>query len=208
MRDNHTCLITGEACTRARTKAAHIFPRSFDAEWIAKGFKSQITDPEPYNHIGGHLKIDSIQNVILLRTDLHYAWNAYEIGIDVMVISSLLTPLSLRHLQLSLQDDYKVIAFVDHYNDIHGKRLHLGHILDPDIRPLDTLLRDHFEQCVFRNMCGAEEDRDEFDFELDPFEPYSLDLSDTSRWTSSKGQHLFEHALRDRLFDQRVAQEV
>ncbi|KAH7100403.1 hypothetical protein BKA62DRAFT_831079 [Auriculariales sp. MPI-PUGE-AT-0066] len=104
-------------------------------------------------------------------------------------------------------DNYKVIGFTQHYGDIHGKHLRLDHILDPNIRPLDTLLRDHFKQCLFKNMCGAGEDEDEFDFELDPFEPNSLDMSDTPRWTSSQGQHLFEHSLRDRLLDHRVAQE-
>jgi len=102
-----------------------------------------------------------------------------------------------------------VIAFTGGNDDIHGRILRLDHIVDPTIRPLDALLKDHFEQCAFKRMCGAEEHlEDEFEFELNPFEPYSLDMSDTARWTSSQGKHLLEHVLRDRLFEHRVAQDA
>jgi len=71
-------------------KAAHIFPRSFDREWIKKDFSALITDIAPPASLGGHLKIDSVQNVLLLRSDLREAWDAYEIGVDVAVISFVL----------------------------------------------------------------------------------------------------------------------
>lgn len=32
--------------------------------------------------MGGPLKIDSVQNVITLRSDLHDAWDNYEFGVD------------------------------------------------------------------------------------------------------------------------------
>lgn len=41
-----------------------------------------ITDTADEAVIGGAIKIDSVQNVITLRTDLHDAWDNYEFGID------------------------------------------------------------------------------------------------------------------------------
>ena len=35
--------------------------------------------------MGGSIKIDSVQNVITLRSDLHDAWDNYEYGIDPTV---------------------------------------------------------------------------------------------------------------------------
>ena len=32
--------------------------------------------------MGGPTKIDSVQNVITLRSDLHHAWENYEFGVD------------------------------------------------------------------------------------------------------------------------------
>ena len=32
--------------------------------------------------MGGPIKIDSVQNVITLRSDLHDAWDNYEFGVD------------------------------------------------------------------------------------------------------------------------------
>jgi HNH endonuclease len=32
--------------------------------------------------MGGPLKIDSVQNLITLRSDLHSAWHNYEFGVD------------------------------------------------------------------------------------------------------------------------------
>ena len=32
--------------------------------------------------MGGSIKIDSVQNAITLRSDLHDAWDNYEFGVD------------------------------------------------------------------------------------------------------------------------------
>ena len=32
--------------------------------------------------MGGPIKIDTVQNVITLRSDLHDAWDNYEFGVD------------------------------------------------------------------------------------------------------------------------------
>jgi len=51
-------------------------------QWINKGYPSRITDPAPLLELGGPTKVDSIQNVILLRSDLHDAWDNYMFGVD------------------------------------------------------------------------------------------------------------------------------
>jgi len=53
-----------------------------DIQWVNKGYPSLITDPAPPQEVGGPTKIDSIQNVILLRSDLHGAWDNYQIAVN------------------------------------------------------------------------------------------------------------------------------
>jgi hypothetical protein len=48
----------------------------------------------------------------------------------------------------SEQAGYVVFPFVAGYTDIAGRILKLDHIADPQIRPLDELLRDHFLQGI------------------------------------------------------------
>ncbi|KAF8270174.1 hypothetical protein EI94DRAFT_1784905 [Lactarius quietus] len=75
------CFITGlQAQKYSRLTVAHIFARAHDAEWIRKGYPGKITADEAV--MGGSIKIDSVQNVITLRRDLHDAWDNYEFGVD------------------------------------------------------------------------------------------------------------------------------
>ena len=103
------CLISHLLVVRddySRFKAAHIFPRTHDVEvrlscllshngltkniqWTSKGYPNRITDPATLPELGGPTKIDSIQNVILLRSDLHDAWNSYKFAVNPDVCSSL-----------------------------------------------------------------------------------------------------------------------
>ena len=46
--------------------------------------------------MGGRTKIDSVQNVITMRSDLHDAWDNYEFGVDPNVRSILAYTLLLR----------------------------------------------------------------------------------------------------------------
>ena len=52
------------------------------SQWIHKGYPSKITDTADDAVMGGPLKIDSVQNVITLRSDLHDTWDNYEFGVD------------------------------------------------------------------------------------------------------------------------------
>ena len=95
------CLLTGQqSYTWRRLKAAHIFPHVHDVEvsvlnkwfyfaelliciqWIKRGYPSLITDPAPILALGGPSKINTLQNVILLRIDLQNAWDNYEFAVN------------------------------------------------------------------------------------------------------------------------------
>ncbi|KAF8318888.1 hypothetical protein F5887DRAFT_1291690 [Amanita rubescens] len=96
-------------------------------QWIEKGYPNLITDTAPLSELGGASKINSAQNAILLRSDLH---NAYLIAV---------LP----------ERGYVVVPFIAGYDDVAGKTLKLDHITDPNL-PLDELFRDHFLQCVLK----------------------------------------------------------
>ena len=59
-------------------------------QWIEKGYPNLITDTAPLSELGGASKIDSVQNAILLRSDLHNAWSDYLIAVlpDVCIFHS------------------------------------------------------------------------------------------------------------------------
>jgi len=59
-----------------------ILKLTLNIQWVNKGYPNRITDPASLLELGGPTKIDSIQNVILLRSDLHDAWDNYMFGID------------------------------------------------------------------------------------------------------------------------------
>src|ERR1700733_2507166 len=119
-------------------------------QWIRRGYSSRIADPAPLAELGGSTKIDSIQNVILLRGDLHAAWHNYKVAVNPDVCICHLSKSTSSHHECT-QLKYAVIPFVPGYNDIAGNILKLDHIADPNLRPLDELLRDHFFQCVLKN---------------------------------------------------------
>jgi HNH endonuclease len=51
-------------------------------QWLRKQYHRLITDPGPASAIGGHSKIDSVQNVFMLQSDMHDLWDNYEFGIN------------------------------------------------------------------------------------------------------------------------------
>ena len=76
-----------------------------DIQWVNKGYPSLITDPAPPQEVGGPTKIDSIQNVILLRSDLHGAWDNYQIAVNPDVcINFFLFMVSVLTLNLYSED--------------------------------------------------------------------------------------------------------
>ncbi|KAF8481646.1 hypothetical protein DFH94DRAFT_691292 [Russula ochroleuca] len=180
------CLITGVQ-SFIRLGVAHIFPRIYDTEWTHKGYPSKITDQADEASMGGSLKIDSVQNLITLRYDLHCAWDNYEFGIDP-------------------NNNYHITAFLNGNADCNGLHLKLDHIHDPTLRPLDELFTEHLMQCLFKFVIGPVEREwswDECEVALDAF-----DLSDTGVWGTREGKELLEVMLADRLFDHRLSQLI
>ena len=87
---------------------------------------------------------------------------------------------------------------------MHGLVLQLDHIVDPTIRPLDELLRDHFLQGVFKHVKGAGEPTwDNEDAFGDAF-----DLSRQEIWGSAEGKERLELEFLDRLFEHQVARDL
>lgn len=68
---------------------------TLNIQWVNKGYASRITDPAPLHDLGGSTKIDSIQNVILLRNDLHDAWDNYMFAVNPDVCIFPLSPISV-----------------------------------------------------------------------------------------------------------------
>jgi len=182
------CLVSGHMVVRdsySRFKSAHIHPRAHDDEWIRRGYPSRITDPAPLAALGGSTKIDSIQNVILLRGDLHDAWDNYDFAVNP-------------------DRGYAVIPFIPGFDDIAGNVLKLDHIADPNLRPLDDLFRDHFLQGVLKNMKGAGEPT--WDYE-DALGGGMMDLSRLDIWGGQRGQEHLEFEMAHRLHGLQAAQE-
>lgn len=180
------CLITGlQTQTYSRLTVTHIFPRAHDAEWIRKGYPDKITDTADEAVVGGSKKIDSVQNVITLRSDLHDAWDNYEFGVDPT-------------------NNYRITAFTNGNADINGLYLQLDHIQDPTLRPLDDLFTDHFMQGIFKYMKGTGEVGWTYEDYDDAFGDGSFDLSNLETWGTEEGKRHLELALADRLFDHQI----
>ena len=86
------CVISGAVNTSAyrgdwsRFEAAHIFPLGKEGLWSEWGFGRWITDMDDTNGVS---KINSLQNGILLRRDIHTIFDQYLISMnpDVSILS-------------------------------------------------------------------------------------------------------------------------
>ena len=176
-------------------------------QWKRKGYPSKIIDTAGEAVMGGPLKIDSIQNVITLRTDLRDAWDNYEFGVDPDV-GSIVSYELLPNNCLHTQNDYRITAFTNGNADIDGLRLQLDHIQDPTTRPLDELFIDHFMQGIFKHMRGESEPAWTYEDYDNAFGEGSFNISNPKIWGTREGKERFELALTDRLLDHRVQQEL
>jgi len=173
------CLITGQVATSWKGfQAAHIFPRAHSIDWTEKGFSSLITDTAPLNQIGGPLKIDSVQNVIMMRSDLHEKWDNYEFAVNP-------------------DDNYRITAFISGLEDLDGLHLQMDHILDPTLRPVDDFFQDHFLQALLRHVKGGADVLPDY---YDDLAQGDNCLSDSEKWGQGIGKAQLELLLQDRLF--------
>ncbi|AEO60038.1 hypothetical protein MYCTH_2120123 [Thermothelomyces thermophilus ATCC 42464] len=120
-------------------EAAHIFPLAYEQQWLENNYSRWITIDPPQ---GG--KINSVQNGILLRSDLHQLFDNYTFSINP-------------------DNGYKIIYFVKDCEQLAGKSLD-SRLLDDPRRPPDSLFRWHFRQAVLTNMRGIGEPAYEHDF--------------------------------------------
>ena len=81
------CVITGEPVLRAEHgiwrgfQAAHIFPLAYEGHWIEHNYGRWIDIP-PMKESAGSININSVQNGILLRDDIHTLFDGYDISIN------------------------------------------------------------------------------------------------------------------------------
>ena len=80
---DHRCIITGEEAVRAKRgnwtgfEAAHIFPLAYNAQWIEQNFSRWIMKPSANGEL-----INSVQNGMLLRADIHQLFDSYMVSIN------------------------------------------------------------------------------------------------------------------------------
>ncbi|KAL1852579.1 hypothetical protein Plec18170_005710 [Paecilomyces lecythidis] len=120
-------------------EAAHIFPRSISDLFSSHGFANQLT----YDISEG---VNSPQNGILLRADIHQLWDTYQVAVNP-------------------DRGYRVHAFLPNAWYLHNRVMHMC-CRQPNHpqRVIDLFLRWHFEQAVLCNMKGAGEPVWEHDF--------------------------------------------
>ncbi|KAF8533552.1 HNH endonuclease-domain-containing protein [Trichophaea hybrida] len=141
------CVVTGKPALRADHgiwrgfEAAHIFPLAYEGHWNKENYGRWITIPAATESTG---TINSVQNGMLLRADIHSLFDSYDISINP-------------------DDNYKIVCFGPDGNGIAGNHLDQQLLQDPH-RPVHQLLRWHFRQAVLANMRGAGEPVFEVDF--------------------------------------------
>ncbi|RPB27384.1 hypothetical protein L211DRAFT_860438 [Terfezia boudieri ATCC MYA-4762] len=132
---NRRCVITGEVAEAEYGiwrgfEAAHIFPLAYESNWIQGNYECWIT-----HHPNTRGSINSVQNGLLLRSDVHDLFDGYDVSINP-------------------DNDYKVVCFRRDRKGIAGTRIEFG---DDERRPVD-------QQAVLANMRGAGEPVFECDF--------------------------------------------
>ncbi|KAA6411525.1 MAG: hypothetical protein FRX48_04805 [Lasallia pustulata] len=139
------CVITGEEAINADVgswtgfDAAHIFPLAYEGHWKQHNFDRWITKPSVK---GG--SINSVQNGLLLRSDIRQLFDTYGVSINP-------------------DDDHRITFFARDGKNIAGQHLDQRFLNNPD-RPVDQLLRWHFRQSVLANMRGNGVPHFEHDF--------------------------------------------
>ncbi|KAL1943959.1 hypothetical protein VTO73DRAFT_3777 [Trametes versicolor] len=173
---------TGTEMSWARLQAAHVFSSSrLNQRPHTRDSSPCPTPPDALSRPGmAHHKSASLQNMLLLRENLHNAWADYEFGVDP-------------------DNGYSITPFVAGHEDLAGLVLQVDDISDPETRPLDAPLRDHFLQGLLKHVKGCGERH--WDFRTG-----ALNLSDQNVWGTDEGKERLEIELDNRLFDHRLTQ--
>lgn len=166
-RDGH-CVFSSIVNLRAPRRwtsfeTAHVFPLEAESHWTQKDYGRWVSDMDD---AFGVSKINSVQNGLLVRTDIHKLFDQYLISIDPDVSPTLQAKsILLAHQLTGLQDGYKIVVFDVDLDGLDGR------ILDPVCRDPDDphrvsdhILRWHFRQSVLANVRCAGEPLFEDDF--------------------------------------------
>jgi hypothetical protein len=145
----------------------------------------------------GPASINSVQNGLLLRSDIHSRFDHYDFAInpDVCVEPSLV------HNYVDMifsQNGYRIVDFTEG-GRLDGHMLWINQNVEPRYRPSDALLREHFKQCVLANVKGADQQKEDWmDLEDDH------DLGNLSDWGQriggDEGPSRLELELASRLY--------
>ncbi|PUU84244.1 hypothetical protein B9Z19DRAFT_1060352 [Tuber borchii] len=148
------CVISGARASSihrgywAGFSVTHIFPLAHEKYWNIHNYGSSISTLPKSGR-----SIDSVQNGILLRSDIRCHFESYLVSINP-------------------DDNYKIVFFQDDnfgITDTHLSNLE-AFLADPQ-RPLDQLLRWHYRQAVLANVRGQGELLFECHFPRDPDVP-------------------------------------
>ncbi|KAJ5899924.1 hypothetical protein N7495_004668 [Penicillium taxi] len=127
----------------ARYQAAHIFPLARSSYWRENNFNRYITNLSGGAH---RAYINSVQNGLCMRSDLHTAFDNNDISINP-------------------DDSYKIYDFTDNDDGIDGRVLPLVCRTRGDPNAVSNdLLRWHWQQTLLKNLKGTAEPIWEFDF--------------------------------------------
>src|SRR5271168_1627063 len=102
------CVITGQRPPRAASgrwdglQAVHIFPLAYEDHWNKSNYSNLITIP-PASVAAGN--INSVQNGLLLRNDIHHLFDNYDFSInpDVCLLYIFSSILSVSSAALSIR---------------------------------------------------------------------------------------------------------
>ncbi|KAG0633420.1 hypothetical protein HOY80DRAFT_991710 [Tuber brumale] len=143
------CVITGRPAVLGHIgrwrgfEATHIFPLAYEEQWNDSDYSRFITIPPA---IDSHGPIYSVQNGILLTSDMQQFFDSYDLAINA-------------------DDNYEIVCFTPNLTHYHIGGRHLDQsFTDNPLRPVDALLRRHFRQTVLTNMKGAGAPSFETDF--------------------------------------------
>ncbi|KAF8467169.1 HNH endonuclease-domain-containing protein [Kalaharituber pfeilii] len=126
-------------------EAAHIWPLEKGGEWLSQGAFRWITDLDETDPAG---RMNSPQNGMLMRADIHKLFDDYVIGINP-------------------DCNYKIFVFGEDMNSIAGRHLSVTAHENGNEGVRDNLLRWHLRQCVFANMRRSGEPLWDYD-SIDP----------------------------------------
>ncbi|KAG9037473.1 hypothetical protein FRB95_005412 [Tulasnella sp. JGI-2019a] len=157
------CCVTGQlVCGMALLTALQPYLRTHGLKWSALELSRCITDDANESDQGPD-SINSIQNGLLMRADVHAFFDDYQFGIDP-------------------DDNYKITEFAFRGGELNGRQLFTAPHVGVKYRPSPELLREQFRQCILANVRGTGRAAEDF---FDEEEVH--DLSNTAVWTYRAG---------------------